>query len=297
MSARSCRDADDLSDAVAVRPPALSECANGFEVFLSTIQCAPVLSRDAEIELSDRFRGTGERGAASQLVLANLRHVVPIARGYLGYGLPLSDLVQEGSIGLMKAVKHFDPAAGARLMSFAVHWIRAEITGYIVRNWRLVKIATTKAQRKLFFKLRSLKKTTGWINSEEARRIAKKLQVSVKDVLQMDARITGPDRALDAPIGDERGTTVIDLMPADDDPVRELVESEVYRRDIGRLREALPRLDPRSRDILQRRWLSEGAPAPLSELAQRHGVSMERIRQIQNRALLELRKCIQEAQA
>jgi RNA polymerase sigma-32 factor len=223
--------------------------------------------------------------------------VVHIARGYIGYGLPLADLIQEGNVGLMKAVKRFDPAHGVRLVSFAVHWIRAEIHEFILRNWRIVKVATTKAQRKLFFKLRGAKKRLGWLNAEEVTTVARELGVSPEHVLEMESRLSGHDISFD-PLPDSDGDDEAEVFAPsaylrDDqaDPAETLEREDWETRTTHRLSEALERLDSRSRDIVQRRWLSDDKPT-LHDLAAEYQVSAERIRQLETNAMKKLRAAL-----
>jgi RNA polymerase sigma-32 factor len=235
--------------------------------------------------------------AAQRLIVAHLRFVVHIARGYLGYGLPLGDLIQEGNIGLMKAVKRFDPAHGVRLVSFAVHWIRAEIHEFILRNWRIVKVATTKAQRKLFFKLRGSKKRLGWLNNEEVNTVARELGVSPDNVLEMESRLSGHDVSFD-PAPEADGNDEIEsyapsayLRDEQADPSETLEREDWEDQTVSRLGAALERLDPRSRDIVQRRWLNDDKPT-LHELAAEYQVSAERIRQLETNAMKKLRAAL-----
>ena len=270
--------------------PAVSD---SLDAYLARISRVPLLSAEAERDLALRWHRDQDLEAARQLVLGNLRFVAHIARGYRGYGLPMPDLIQEGNIGLMKAVKRFDPDIGVRLVSFAVHWIKAEIHEYILRNWRIVKVATTKAQRKLFFHLRSAKQRLGWFNHEEAEAVAQELGVPTETVLEMEARLSGQDVGLD-PIGDaddrHAGAAPIHFLsaPQEVDPA-DIVEREDWTRAThAQLHTALEGLDTRSRDILYRRWVRE-PKATLHELADLHGVSAERIRQIEMTALRRLR--------
>src|SRR3984885_8401750 len=222
--------------------------------YIDRVSQIPVLSKEDEVALAVRFRSEEDLDAARQLVLSHLRFVVPIARGYLGYGLPMGDLVQEGNVGLMKAVKRFDPGVGVRLVSFAVHWIRAEMHEFILRNWRIVKVATTKAQRKLFFNLRKYKKRLGWMNSQEVQAIAKDLGVTVADVLEMESRLSGRDMAFDAPQDsdeDEKPAPVAYLVDHGADPYQTLEAESQEDSDLGALKRGLGKLDPRSRDIIQ----------------------------------------------
>ena len=262
------------------------------DAYLERVSRIPVLSREEERELAERFRRHNDLAAARQLVLSHLRFVVHIARGYAGYGLPLGDLIQEGNIGLMKAVKRFDPALNVRLVSFAVHWIRAEIHEYVLRNWRLVKIATTKAQRKLFFNLRRLKKNLAWLTPDETRAVARDLGVSPAEVKEMEQRLAGRDLSFDpTPDADEEEAAFSPAayLPAPNADPAEQVEAQEWEADSSdRLHSALQRLDERSRDIVQRRWMTEDK-ATLHELADKYGVSAERIRQIEANALTKLR--------
>ncbi|MBV8740372.1 MAG: RNA polymerase sigma factor RpoH [Sinobacteraceae bacterium] len=270
---------------------ALSGPLGSLDAYLDRVSRIPVLSREQERELADRFRRENDLEAARELVLSHLRFVVHIARGYSGYGLPMGDLIQEGNVGLMKAVKRFDPAVNVRLVSFAVHWIRAEIHEYVLRNWRLVKIATTKAQRKLFFNLRRLKKNLAWLSAEETAAVARDLGVSPGEVTEMEKRLAARDMSFDpTPESDEDEVySPAAYLPAADSDPAERVESAEWEADSAdRLQQALQRLDDRSRDILQRRWMAEDK-ATLHELADKYGVSAERIRQIESNALGKLR--------
>jgi RNA polymerase sigma-32 factor len=270
---------------------ALAGPLGSLDAYLERVSRIPVLSREQEHELAARFRSAGDLAAARQLVLSHLRFVVHIARGYSGYGLPIGDLIQEGNVGLMKAVKRFDPSLNVRLVSFAVHWIRAEIHEYVLRNWRLVKIATTKAQRKLFFNLRRLKKNLTWLSVEETAAVARDLGVTVAEVTEMEKRLAARDLSFDpAPdTDDEEAYSPAAYLPAPDaDPAGQVQEAESADDSTDRLHGALSRLDERSRDIVQRRWMSEDK-ATLHQLADRYGVSAERIRQIESSALGKLR--------
>ena len=260
--------------------------------YIQAVYQLPVLSAEEERDLAVRLREQNDLDAARKLILHNLRFVVQVARGYQGYGLPLADLIQEGNIGLMKAVKRFDPSKGVRLVSFAVHWIRAEIHEYILRNWRIVKIATTKAQRKLFFNLRSAKKRLGWMNRAEVEQVAEDLGVKPEEVLQMESRLGNHDMAFDAgPDDDDSHVAPVSYLPADEssDPARVVEEAEWQEQAHEGLQQALSSLDERSRDILARRWLTDDK-ATLHELADEYGVSAERIRQIEANAIRKLRK-------
>jgi RNA polymerase sigma-32 factor len=263
-----------------------------FEAYVERVSRVPVLSREEEQQLARRFREDDDLDAARQLVLSHLRFVVHIARGYNGYGLPVSDLVQEGNVGLMKAVKRFDPTVGVRLVSFAVHWIRAEIHEYVLRNWRLVRIATTKAQRKLFFNLRRLKRNLSWLSAEETRAVAKDLGVPATEVTEMEQRLSAHDLSFDPlpAAGEEEESygPAAYLGAPDADPAKQ-VEAEDWDGDsTAQLASGLESLDERSRNIVQRRWLVT-PKATLHELADEYGVSAERIRQIEASAFTRLR--------
>ena len=260
--------------------------------YLDSIQQIPVLSAEEEAELFQRFQTESDLEAARKLVLSHLRYVVYVARGYNGYGLPLDDIIQQGNVGLMKSVKKFDLSHGVRLVSFAVHWIKAEMHEYILRNWRIVKVATTKAQRKLFFNLRSQKKALGWLSAEETRAIAADLGVDEAEVTRMEGRLASRDVAFDAPTdSDEDDAWQAPqhfLTDGQADP-GQLVEAEDFAEDsAARLQLALTELDARSRDILERRWLAEDKPT-LHELAAEYEVSAERIRQLEANAMKNLR--------
>jgi RNA polymerase sigma-32 factor len=270
---------------------ALAGPLGSLDAYLERVSRIPVLSREEERALAERFRSAGDLAAARQLVLSHLRFVVHIARGYSGYGLPIGDLIQEGNVGLMKAVKRFDPTLNVRLVSFAVHWIRAEIHEYVLRNWRLVKIATTKAQRKLFFNLRRLKKNLTWLSAEETAAVARDLGVTVAEVTEMEKRLAARDLSFDpAPdADDEEAYSPAAYLPAPDaDPAGQVEDAQSADDSTDRLHGALNGLDERSRDIVQRRWMSEDK-ATLHQLADKYGVSAERIRQIESSALGKLR--------
>ncbi|HYX73917.1 MAG TPA: RNA polymerase sigma factor RpoH [Steroidobacteraceae bacterium] len=279
--------------ALVARPGdlALAGPLGSLDAYLERVSRIPVLTREDERALAECFRSEGDLRAARELVLSHLRFVVHIARGYSGYGLPMGDLIQEGNVGLMKAVKRFDPSLNVRLVSFAVHWIRAEIHEYVLRNWRLVKIATTKAQRKLFFNLRRLKKNLSWLSAEETLAVARDLGVSTGEVTEMEKRLAARDLSFDpAPeADDEELYSPAAYLPAPEaDPAEQVEDAETADDSSQRLRGALSRLDARSRDIVQRRWMSEDK-ATLHELAGKYGVSAERIRQIESSALGKLR--------
>jgi RNA polymerase sigma-32 factor len=276
---------------------ALAGPLGSLDAYLERVSRIPVLTREQERALAERFRSEEDLAAARQLVLAHLRFVVHIARGYSGYGLPVGDLIQEGNVGLMKAVKRFDPTMNVRLVSFAVHWIRAEIHEYVLRNWRLVKVATTKAQRKLFFNLRRLKKNLAWLSVEETAAVAHDLGVTPAEVTEMEKRLAARDMSFDpAPEADDDEIySPAAYLPAPDaDPAEQVEQAESADDSGDRLRGALNRLDARSREIVQRRWMSEDK-ATLHELAGQYGVSAERIRQIESSALGKLRGMIAAA--
>jgi RNA polymerase sigma-32 factor len=263
------------------------------EAYISATHRVPMLTQDEEQGLAEQLRRDNDLDAAKRLVLSHLRFVVHVARGYQGYGLPLGDLVQEGNIGLMKAVKRFDPTLGVRLVSFAVHWIRAEMHEFILRNWRIVKVATTKAQRKLFFNLRKSKKRLGWLTHEEAQTVAKELGVPLATVLEMESRLSGRDVGFDAPTDsnddDAPPAPVAYLVDHRADPYESLASNDHEENQLESLREGMSRLDQRSRDIITRRWLKDGEKATLQELADEYGVSAERIRQIEANAMKKMR--------
>jgi len=259
--------------------------------YIQAVNRFPLLTAEQETDLGRKLQRDNDLEAARSLVLSHLRLVVAVSRNYLGYGLPQADLIQEGNIGLMKAVRRFDPERGVRLVSFALHWIRAEIHEHILRNWRLVKIATTKAQRKLFFNLRSMKPKLGPLTRTEANGIAKALGVKPEEVFEMETRLSGQDIAIDPPAGDDGETMTPSayLTDSDAEPVQILEREETARnRSVG-LKSALSRLDSRSRDIIEARWLREDDPATLQDLADQYGVSAERIRQIESKALKTMR--------
>ncbi|HKJ94647.1 MAG TPA: RNA polymerase sigma factor RpoH [Gammaproteobacteria bacterium] len=266
------------------------------EAYTQAVNAIPVLSAEEERDLAVRLQRDSDLDAARQLVLSHLRFVVHIARGYRGYGLPQADLIQEGNVGLMKAVKRFDPDVGVRLVSFAVHWIRAEIHEFILRNWRIVKVATTKAQRKLFFNLRSSKKHLGWFTNEEADAVAKDLGVPKQTVLEMESRMAGQDLGFDGYSDDsDEGTgppaPAAYLKDLRDDPADALEAADWEEHSNQRLLDAMDDLDERSRDILRQRWLAE-KKTTLQELANHYNVSAERIRQLENNAMKKLRNAL-----
>ncbi len=279
--------------------PAVVPRLGDLEAYIRYANAAPMLSADEEHDLAVRLRDQGDLAAAQQLILSHLRLVVSIARGFLGYGLPHADLIQEGNIGLMKAIKHFDPDRGVRLMTFSVHWIRSEIQEYIVRNWRMVKLATTKNQRKLFFNLRQMKEDDKALTTQDTERIAETLDVKPEEVREMEARLSGGDTPLEgsgsAQDEDDNDFAPIDWLSREEDEPETVLEERDKTRLTGELLEdALEELDERSRRVVQARWLrtdTDGNPDPmtLQELAAELGVSAERVRQIEKKAIAKLR--------
>ncbi len=260
--------------------------------YIQAVNRFPILSAEEELSYARRFQRDADLEAARQLVLSHLRLVVAVARGYLGYGLPHADLIQEGNIGLMKAVKRFDPERGVRLVSFAIHWIKAEIHEFILRNWRLVRIATTKAQRKLFFNLRSMKQGLASLTPAEVVNVANELRVKPEEVVEMETRLSGQEVSLEPPADDDDETYAPIAYLASDpeaEPSRVLEADESRRLQSEGLQAALESLDARSRRIIERRWLAEKDPATLHELADEFDVSAERIRQIEAKALVRMR--------
>jgi RNA polymerase sigma-32 factor len=265
--------------------------------YVQAVSSFSILSVEAEQELARDLLQNGNLDAARKLVMAHLRFVVHIARSYNGYGLPLGDLIQEGNVGLMKAVKRFDPDKGVRLVSFAVHWIKAEIHEFILKNWRIVKIATTKAQRKLFFNLRGAKKRLAWLSNDEAHAVAADLGVEVKQVREMEGRLASYDAGFDADADDDDSSYVAPANYLEDnryDPAARLEESNWEESNVNGLEKAMEQLDDRSRVILQRRWLNDDK-ATLHDLAAEYGVSAERIRQLEKNAMNKLKAMILEA--
>lgn len=302
-----------MTQALSVYSPQLP--ITDLDAYIARVNRIPLLSDTQEKDLARALREEGDLKAAQTLVLSHLRYVVRIAKGYLGYGLPLSDLVQEGTIGLMKAVRRFDPEQGVRLVSFAVHWIKAEIHDFILKNWRIVKVATTKAQRKLFFNLRKFKQRLGWFSQAEIEAVAEDLGVKPSDVLKMEARLNAKDLFLDAPQDTESGnldkSSVTQLEMPNSNPANLLEEGDWEARSTQALSLAMQRLDERSQDIIRQRWLLESAeqkspsilalsaPAPentkakLKALADKYGLSAERIRQIEQAALKKMKSWIE----
>jgi len=284
-----------MSDALAFPMTVPVPMAVGsLDAYVQSVNRFPVLSAEDEQRFARRFRAEGDLDGARQLVLSHLRLVVAVARGYLGYGLPHADLIQEGNIGLMKAVKRFDAERGVRLVSFAIHWIKAEIHEYILRNWRLIKVATTKAQRKLFFNLRSMKRGFAPMNSREIGRIARELKVKPEEVVEMETRLAGRDVAFENEDQDEAAYAPVHYLAADADaePSRALEAEEDERLQSEGLQRALVSLDPRSRRIIEARWLKESDSATLHDLAAEFKVSAERIRQIEAKAMEKMRKLL-----
>jgi RNA polymerase sigma-32 factor len=262
------------------------------DAYIHYVNQIPMLSLEEEYQCAERFQADGDIESARRLVLAHLRYVVRVARGYLGYGLPLNDLIQEGNVGLMKAVKRFDPTMGVRLVSFAVHWIKAEIHEFVLRNWRIVKVATTKAQRKLFFNLRQMKKRLGWFSKDEVDAVAKDLGVSRDEVLVMEQRLNAMDTPYDAPVSDDDDESykfpASYLHDVNSDPAHLIEKERSGARGREDLHYALESLDERSQDILQQRWLTDDK-ATLHDLADKYGVSAERVRQLEKNAMKKLR--------
>jgi RNA polymerase sigma-32 factor len=274
---------------------ALSNPGSDIDKYLSQVYQIPVLTREEELELTTEFFETEDVKLAHKLVIAHLRFVVHIAKSYAGYGLPIADIIQEGNVGLLKAVTKFDPNKGVRLVSFAVHWIKAEIHEFILKNWRIVKIATTKAQRKLFFNLRSKKKNTGWLTDEEAKRIAKELDVSVKEVMHMENRLNSADSPFDAPTDEEDNEKAFSPSQYLEDNSfnpEDITEQKNYE-DVNHtaLLKNISALDKRSQDIIRARWLDDNK-ITLNELADKYSVSAERIRQIEATAFKKLKTAL-----
>lgn len=269
------------------------------DAYIYRVNQIPMLSVEEEQDFARRFREEGDLEGARQLVLAHLRYVVRVARGYLGYGLSLNDLIQEGNVGLMKAVKRFDPSMGVRLVSFAVHWIKSEIHEFVLHNWRIVKIATTKAQRKLFFNLRQMKKRLGWLSHEEVDAVANDLGVSREEVLVMEQRLNAMDAPYDGASSedDEQSYKTIPagyLHDVNSDPAYIFEQENSGSQNREKLHFALARLDERSQDILQQRWLLDDKAVTLHTLAEKYGVSAERVRQLEKNAMKKLREYMEE---
>jgi RNA polymerase sigma-32 factor len=280
-----------MSEALVASSLPIPSVVGSLDAYIGAVHRIPVLGVEEEQELAHRYRDDEDLDAARKLVMSHLRFVVHVARGYSGYGLQMADLIQEGNIGLMKAVKRFDPDHGVRLVSFAVHWIRAEMHEFILRNWRIVKVATTKAQRKLFFNLRKSKKRLGWMNMTEVRAVAKDLGVPEATVLEMESRLSGRDVGFDAPnesSDDAPPAPVAYLEDHGADPYLKLADADQEAHQLGTLQRALAKLDDRTRDIIHRRWLAEDK-ATLQDLADEYGVSAERIRQLEANAMKKMR--------
>ena len=273
------------------------------DAYIKAANSAPVLTAEEERNLAIRMRDYNDVDAAQALIISHLRLVISVARGYLGYGLSHGDLIQEGNIGLMKAVRHYDPDKGVRLMTFAVHWIRAEIQEYIVRNSHMVKLATTHAQRKLFFNLRQMKKTDQSLTNAQAEDIAEKLNVKPKEVLEMEKRLSGPDASLDTALdeeGDSSVTAVDMLTDKSDEPVEILEKADELQLEQVGLKKAIEQLDPRSRRIIEARWFHENdegevKAVSLATLAKEFGISIERVRQLEKQAIAKLKKILTES--
>ena len=282
-----------MSTALVANNLPIPSALGSLDAYIGAVHQIPVLTVDEEQNLARRFRDAEDLNAARELVHSHLRFVVHVARGYNGYGLQLGDLIQEGNIGLMKAVKRFDPEMGVRLVSFAVHWIRAEMHEFILKNWRIVKVATTKAQRKLFFNLRKSKTRLGWMNDAEVTAVAADLNVSKREVLEMESRLSGRDIGFDAPSDEDDDHAPPSpgayLMTQDEDPSQAYERADSEGNELELLREGMAGLDKRSRDIVKRRWLDDDNKVTLQELADEYGVSAERIRQIEANALKKMK--------
>ncbi len=282
-----------LSTALVPNNLPIPSALGSLDAYIGAVHQIPVLSVEDEQALAKRFRDGDDLEAARELVMSHLRFVVHVARGYSGYGLQIGDLIQEGNIGLMKAVKRFDPDHGVRLVSFAVHWIRAEMHEFILKNWRIVKVATTKAQRKLFFNLRKSKKRLGWLNAAEVRAVANDLNVSEREVVEMESRLSGRDIGFDAPSDEDDDhappSPAAYLMAREEDPSQAYERNDSEGNQLQLLREGLSQLDTRSRDIIKRRWLDDDSRITLQELADEYGVSAERIRQVEANALKKMK--------
>ncbi|MFT3808132.1 RNA polymerase sigma factor RpoH [Arenimonas sp.] len=283
---------ENMTTALIANNLPIPSALGSLDAYITAVNRVPVLTADEEKALAVRLRDESDLDAAKHLVMSHLRFVVHVARGYQGYGLGMGDLIQEGNIGLMKAVKRFDPEQGVRLVSFAVHWVRAEMHEFILRNWRIVKVATTKAQRKLFFNLRKSKTRLGWMNDAEVTAVAKDLNVSKREVLEMESRLSGRDIGFDAPADEDDDhappAPSAYLIANNADPALAYEQDDHEENQLETLREAMAGLDARSREILKRRFLGE-PKATLQELADEYGVSAERIRQLEANALKKMR--------
>lgn len=283
-----------MNQALVANNLPIPSALGSLDAYIGSVNRIPVLSVEEEQALAHRYHDEDDLSAARSLVLSHLRFVVHVARGYNGYGLQLADLIQEGNIGLMKAVKRFDPDFGVRLVSFAVHWIRAEMHEFILKNWRIVKVATTKAQRKLFFNLRKSRQRLGWMNYEEVQTIADDLNVPATEVLEMEARLSGRDIGFDAPANSNSDDRVPPSPTAylrvdDADPADLYASEDAENHQLSLLREGLESLDDRSRDIISQRWLDDDKKVTLQELADKYGVSAERIRQVEANAMKKMK--------
>ena len=279
---------NEITTNLPIESDANLESTGALELYLNELRKTPLLSREEEASLFKKLHGSEDIEAARKLVLAHLRFVVHVAKTYRGYGLPLLDLIQEGNVGLMKAVKKFDPSRNIRLLSFAIYWIRAEIHEFVLKNWRIVKVATTKAQRKLFFKLRSKKQSTSWLTRTETNDIAKELDVKPETVTQMEARLSGTDISFD-PYEDDNSPSM--YLSDHTDPMLKLEYDKDSKKEISELNNALLSLDDRSKDIIKNRYLSE-EKVTLDELSKKYNISIERIRQIESKALGSLKNKI-----
>jgi len=285
-----------MTNTLATRSITMPVLTGSIESYMQSVSSIPVLEKSAEQALAVKLRDNDDMDAARDLIMHNLRFVIKVARGYSGYGLPLEDLVQEGNVGLMKAVRRFDPAVNVRLVSFAVHWIRAEIHEFILKNWKIVKVATTKAQRKLFFNLRGKKKGLAWMNQEEVNDIANDLGVTSKDVMEMEKRMTGQDIGFDSPNNDddEKAYHPGQYLQSETIDPSEVTEAQDWQDHTqGLFKDALETLDARSKDVLARRWLAD-KKATLEELATKYDISAERIRQIEANAISKLKVAVAE---
>ena len=288
------KDLVPKKNTLPIPAPALSD-TDGLDSYIRYANSLPMLSEEEELELAKALRYQQDLDAAQRLIVAHLRFVIKVARGFSGYGLPITDLIQEGNIGLMKAVKRFDPEMGVRLVSFAVHWIKAEMHEYILKNWRIVKIATTKSQRKLFFNLRSSKARLGWFTDEEVQSVAKELGVKPETVLEMEKRMNAYDMAFDAPIEEgNKGRSYNPSMFLEDQSANpeSLVENEDFEaKTQEKLQEAIDQLDDRSKGIIMSRWFADDKPT-LHDLAAKYNLSAERVRQIEESAMHKLKKAV-----
>ena len=288
-----------MNTALQISKQTLPVVSDGLSFYLQQINAVPYLTEEEEFALAKRYRQEGDLMAAQQLVMSHLRYVARIARQFNGYGLATSDLIQEGTIGLMKAVKRFDPEMGVRLVSFAVHWIKSEIHDFVIRNWRIVKVATTKAQRKLFFNLRKSKQRLGWFSQQEIEEVAQDLGVTTADVVEMEKRLSGYDTSFDAPEESEETAYLSPIhhleAPKTDEPT-EVISFNWKDAAQRKLSNALANLDPRSSEIIFKRWLTEPKTS-LQTLAEQYGVSIERVRQIEKAALVKMRAAIPSLEA